>query len=86
MVKRLFQRDAPPARAETSLDAERGRVLIEESREIVVVLDAEGRVVTASRRARELFDALSEGEPPPEAVLPGFVRRRLQRRRGAARR
>jgi len=68
-VKRLFQRDAPPARAETSLDAERGRVLIEESREIVVVLDAEGRVVTASRRARELFDALSEGEPPPEAVL-----------------
>jgi two-component system, OmpR family, phosphate regulon sensor histidine kinase PhoR len=68
-VKRLFQRDAPPARTETSLDAERGRVLIEESREIVVVLDAEGRVVTASRRARELFDALSEGEPPPEAVL-----------------
>ena len=52
-----------------SLDAERGRVLVEESREIVVVLDAEGRVVTASRRARELFDALSEGEPPPEAVL-----------------
>jgi len=33
------------------------------------VLDAEGRVVTASRRARELFDALPEGEPPPEAVL-----------------
>jgi two-component system phosphate regulon sensor histidine kinase PhoR len=65
----LFQRDAPPARAETSLDAERGRVLVEESREIVVVLDAEGRVVTASRRARELFDALSEGEPPPDAVL-----------------
>ena len=68
-MKRLFQRDAPPARAETSLDAERGRVLVEESREIVVVLDAEGRVVTASRRARELFDALSEGEAPPEAVL-----------------
>jgi signal transduction histidine kinase len=69
LVKRLFQRDAPPARAEMSLDAERGRVLVEESREIVVVLDGEGRVVTASRRARELFDALSEGEPPPEAVL-----------------
>jgi two-component system phosphate regulon sensor histidine kinase PhoR len=56
-------------RAERSLDAERGRVLIEESREIVVVLDAEGRVVTASRRARELFDGLAEGEAPPEAVL-----------------
>jgi len=69
VVKRLFQRDTPGARLEPSTDAERGRVLIEESREIVVVLDAEGRVVTASRRARELFDALSEGEPPPDAVL-----------------
>ena len=69
MVKRLFQRDPPPVRAETSLDAERGRVLVEESREIVVVLDAEGRVITASRRARELFQGLPEGEAPPEAVL-----------------
>ena len=69
MVKRLFQRDPPPARAEASLDAERGRILVEESREIVVVLDAEGRVVTASRRARELFQGLPEGEAPPEAVL-----------------
>jgi two-component system phosphate regulon sensor histidine kinase PhoR len=69
MVKRLFQRDPPPARAEASLDAERGRILVEESREIVVVLDAEGRVVTASRRARELFRGLPEGEAPPEAVL-----------------
>ena len=69
MVKRLFQRDPPPVRAETSLDAERGRVLVEESREIVVVLDAEGRVITASRRARELFEGLSEGEAPPEAIL-----------------
>ncbi len=68
-MKRLFRRDPPAARLEPSADAERGRVLVEESREIVVVLDAEGRVVTASRRARELFDALSEGEPPPEAVL-----------------
>jgi two-component system phosphate regulon sensor histidine kinase PhoR len=69
MVKRLFQRDPPPARAEAGLDAERGRILVEESREIVVVLDAEGRVVTASRRARELFQGLPEGEAPPEAVL-----------------
>jgi two-component system phosphate regulon sensor histidine kinase PhoR len=69
MVKRLFQRDPPPARAEASLDAERGRILVEESREIVVVLDAEGRVVTASRRARELFQGLPEGEAPSEAVL-----------------
>jgi signal transduction histidine kinase len=69
VVKRLFQRDPSGTRLEPSADAERGRVLVEESREIVVVLDAEGRVVTASRRARELFDTLSEGEPPPEAVL-----------------
>ena len=69
MVKRLFQRDPPPVRAETSLDAERGRVLVEESREIVVVLDAEGRVITASRRARELFQGLPEGKAPPDAVL-----------------
>ncbi len=36
---------------------------------MVVVLDAEGRVVTASRRARELFPALVEGEAAPEAVV-----------------
>ena len=69
MVKRLFQRESPPLRTERDLDAERGRVLVEESREIVVVLDDEGRVVTASRRARELFQGLAEGEAPPEAVL-----------------
>ena len=69
MVKKLFRRETLPAPAEASLDAERGRMLVEESREIVVVLDAEGRVITASRRARELFDGLAEGEAPPEAVL-----------------
>jgi two-component system phosphate regulon sensor histidine kinase PhoR len=69
VVKRLFRQDAPPASPETSIDALRGRMLVEESREIVVVLDSEGRVVTASRRARELFDGLAEGEAPPEAVL-----------------
>ena len=51
------------------MDAERARVLMEESREIVVVLDDAGRVVTASRRARELFENLTEGEEPPEALL-----------------
>ena len=69
MVKRLFRHETPRGSVETSLDAERGRVLVEESREIVVVLDADGRVVAASRRARELFDGLTEGELPPEAVL-----------------
>lgn len=69
MVKRLFRQDAPRVSTETSIDALRGRMLVEESREIVVVLDSQGRVVTASRRARELFDGLAEGEAPPEAVL-----------------
>jgi len=74
-VKRLFGHKAPaaPANAESRLDAERGRVLVEESREIVVVLDGAGRVVTASRRARERFDGLAEGEEPPEAVLQDAV-------------
>jgi len=69
VVKKLFRRETLPAPAEASLDAERGRLLVEESREIVVVLDADGRVVIASRRARELFAGLTEGEEPPEAVL-----------------
>jgi len=69
VVKRLFRQDAPRVSTETSIDALRGRMLVEESREIVVVLDSQGRVVTASRRARELFDGLAEGEAPPEAVL-----------------
>jgi two-component system, OmpR family, phosphate regulon sensor histidine kinase PhoR len=55
------------------VDAERARVLMEESREIVVVLDDAGRIVTASRRARELFEGLTEGEAPPEAVLRDAV-------------
>jgi two-component system phosphate regulon sensor histidine kinase PhoR len=46
---------------------------MEESREIVVVLDDAGRVVMASRRARELFEGLAEGEEPPEAILEDAV-------------
>jgi hypothetical protein len=46
-------------------DAERGRRLVEESREIVIVLDAEGFVVAASRRAREALEGLEEGMPLP---------------------
>ena len=51
------------------VEAERGRILVEESREIVVVLDEEQRVVGASRRARESLQGLEEGQPlPPELV------------------
>jgi two-component system phosphate regulon sensor histidine kinase PhoR len=72
VVKGLFRRDHGPAQdADSRLEAERGRVLVEESREIVVVLDDDGRVVAASRRARELIDELEEGSPPPAAVRRG---------------
>jgi two-component system phosphate regulon sensor histidine kinase PhoR len=52
-------------------DAARGRVLLEESREAVVVLDSDGRVVAASRRARQTYDGLREGEPLPAELLAG---------------
>jgi two-component system, OmpR family, phosphate regulon sensor histidine kinase PhoR len=42
-------------------DAVRGQVLLEESREAVVVLDAAGRVVVASRRARHAL-GVREGD------------------------
>jgi two-component system, OmpR family, phosphate regulon sensor histidine kinase PhoR len=42
-------------------DAVRGQVLLEESREAVVVLDAAGRVVLASRRARQAL-GIREGD------------------------
>ena len=54
---------------ELRAEAERGRILVEESREIVVVLDEEQRVIGASRRARESLQGLEEGRPlPPELV------------------
>jgi signal transduction histidine kinase len=51
--------------------AERGRVLVEESREIVVVVGRDDRVVAASRRARETLPALEVGQPAPPDVLAG---------------
>ena len=72
---RLFLRrsdDGPRADAgleELRLEARRGRALVEESREIVVVLDEDGRVVTASRRARELLGGLEEGAAAPDALI-----------------
>jgi signal transduction histidine kinase len=51
-----------------SVPAVRGRFLIEESREIVLVLDDAGQVLASSRRARESL-GLSEGaELPPELL------------------
>ena len=52
-------------------DARRGQVLLEESREAVVVLDDDGIVVAASRRARQSLDGVREGEPLPLELLNG---------------
>jgi signal transduction histidine kinase len=49
-------------------DAVRGQVLLEESREAVVVLDAEGIVVTASRRARQSLGVREGEELSPELL------------------
>ena len=66
-----FRRDRPGTApgADERLAAERGRRLLEESREPVVVLDEERRVLAASRRARESIEGLAEGAPFPEHVL-----------------
>ncbi|HWB57740.1 MAG TPA: ATP-binding protein [Gaiellaceae bacterium] len=58
-----------PGLNELRLEAKRGRALVEESREIVVVVDEDGRVVAASRRAREVIDGLAEGARAPDAIV-----------------
>ena len=56
---------------ELLLQARRARTLIEESREMVVVLDDRDRVIGASRRAREGLDGIAEGRVvPPELLAP----------------
>jgi two-component system phosphate regulon sensor histidine kinase PhoR len=53
------------------IEAERARVLVEESLELVVVLDGDRNVLGASRRARQTFDGLTEGQPLPAQILQG---------------
>ncbi len=52
-------------------DSIRGRTLVEESREAVVVLDDADGVVLASRRARQTIDGIREGELLPADLLTG---------------
>jgi signal transduction histidine kinase len=72
-VTRVFGKRTPGATgdrlADLELTAERAQVLIEESREIVLVLNEERRVVAASRRAREALEGLEEGAPLPDSAL-----------------
>jgi two-component system, OmpR family, phosphate regulon sensor histidine kinase PhoR len=53
------------------VDAIRGRALVEESREAVVVVDDSDRVILASRRARQAIEGLVEGERLPDDLLTG---------------
>jgi signal transduction histidine kinase len=74
-VTPLFRRrgaESPSRAAESTelrLAAERAALLIEESREIVLVLDDERRVLAASRRAREALEGLREGAALPDGLL-----------------
>ncbi len=64
------RRSAPAGpNAELVVEAERGRRLIEESREFVLVLDADDRVVAASRRAREALEGIVEGTQVTEEMI-----------------
>ena len=51
------------------LEAERGRALLEESLELVLLLDEHDRVLAASRRAREAIHGLQIGERVPDELL-----------------
>jgi two-component system phosphate regulon sensor histidine kinase PhoR len=50
-------------------EAERGRRLLEETRDLVLVLDDNDRLIAASRRARETIDGLVTGKVVPAALL-----------------
>jgi two-component system, OmpR family, phosphate regulon sensor histidine kinase PhoR len=54
-------------------DAIRARALVEESREAVVVLDENDRVVLASRRARQSVEGIREGRALPPDLLSGAL-------------
>ncbi len=55
------------------MDAEaiRGRMLVEESREAVLVLDDADRVLFASHRARQSIEGIREGDQLPPDLLTG---------------
>jgi signal transduction histidine kinase len=57
------------ATARLEQEAERGRWLVEESREFVLIVDDEDRVVAASRRAREALEGLVEGAHVTDEML-----------------
>ena len=72
MVKRLFEGRSKPSEDEAQRLATasmRAETLVEESREHVVVLDSDRRVLAASRRARQSLEGVVVGELLPERLL-----------------
>jgi two-component system phosphate regulon sensor histidine kinase PhoR len=53
------------------VDGKRGRILVEESREAVAVIDERDVVLLASRRARQAIDGIREGARLPDGLLSG---------------
>jgi signal transduction histidine kinase len=73
-MKRLFGATVDESEQrfeELEIEAERARVIIEESRENVVVIDADLRVIAASRRARESIEGLEPGSSLTVKLLQG---------------
>jgi two-component system phosphate regulon sensor histidine kinase PhoR len=60
-----------------ALEAARGKFLIEESPEIVLVLDEDDGIITASRRAREFLGGLGPGDQVPADLLSEEAERAL---------
>jgi two-component system, OmpR family, phosphate regulon sensor histidine kinase PhoR len=54
---------------ELRLRAERARALVEESREMLLVVDPDDRVLAASRAARRGLDGIEEGRRVPDELL-----------------
>jgi signal transduction histidine kinase len=72
VVKRLFERRSNASEDEArrlATASKRAETLVEESREHVVVLDSERRVLAASRRARQSLDGVVVGEQLPARLL-----------------
>ena len=73
-MKRLFGATVDESEQrfeELEIEAGRAKVIIEESRENVVVIDADLRVIAASRRARESIEGLEQGSSLTVELLEG---------------
>jgi two-component system phosphate regulon sensor histidine kinase PhoR len=68
-MQRPFDPGPEHGRESLELEAERGRRLLEESPEIVLLLDDDARLIGASRRAWETLTGIAVGERVPDDLL-----------------